>query len=67
MITVIRRLRANLAYGLSAIRENPEHGAETVDTIMWIAIFIVVVGGIGMLFRDTVTQYWNSLVITIGF
>ncbi|MFG3642489.1 hypothetical protein ACGF3C_19720 [Micromonospora sp. NPDC047762] len=67
LITMIHRLRANLAYGLRAIRENPEHGAETVDTIMWIAIFIVVVGGIGMLFRDTVTQYWNSLVITIGF
>ena len=45
----------------------PDRGAETVDKVLWIAVIIVVVGGVGLLFRDAITTFFNSLVFEIGF
>ena len=45
----------------------PDRGAETVDKVLWIAVVIVVVGGVGLLFRDAITTFFNSLIFEIGF
>lgn len=42
-------------------------GAETVDKVLWIAVVIVVVGGVGLLFRNAVQDFFNSLIFEIGF
>jgi hypothetical protein len=44
-----------------------DRGSETVDKVLWVAVVIVVVGGIGLLFRDAVESFFNSLVFEIGF
>jgi hypothetical protein len=51
------------------LRTHPDRdrGAETVDKVLWIAVTIVVVGGVGLLFRDAVIQFFNGLVFEIGF
>jgi hypothetical protein len=63
-----RRIAARLLAGRwAAARANPDRGAETVDKVLWVAVVIVVVGAVGLLFRDAITSYFNSLVIEIGF
>jgi hypothetical protein len=53
------RRRAQLA-------AQPDRGAETVDKVLWIAVIIVVVGAVGLLFRDAVVEFFNSMVFEIG-
>ena len=45
----------------------PDRGAETVDKVLWIAVIIVVVGAVGLLFRDAVVDFFNNMVFEIGF
>jgi hypothetical protein len=45
----------------------PDRGAETVDKVLWIAVIIVVVGAVGLLFRDAVVDFFNTMVFEIGF
>jgi len=45
----------------------PDRGAETVDKVLWIAVVIVVVGAVGLLFRDAVVAFFNNMVFEIGF
>jgi hypothetical protein len=49
------------------LRAYPDRGAETVDKVLWIAVIIVVVGAVGLLFRDAVVEFFNNMVIEIGF
>ena len=49
------------------LRAYPDRGAETVDKVLWVAVIIVVVGAVGLLFRDAITSYFSSLVFEIGF
>jgi hypothetical protein len=38
-----------------------------VDKVLWIAVVIVVVGAVGLLFRDAVVEFFNNMVFEIGF
>jgi hypothetical protein len=49
------------------LRAYPDRGAETVDKVLWIAVIIVVVGAVGLLFRDAVVEFFNNMVFEIGF
>ena len=64
MLFGIRRWSAGRCAQVSAY---PDRGAETVDKVLWIAVVIVVVGGVGLLFRDAITTFFNSLIFEIGF
>jgi hypothetical protein len=60
--TLRRRLTANWA----ALRAEPERGAETVDILMWVAVMVVIVGGLGALFSADITAFYHSIVFSIG-
>jgi hypothetical protein len=51
------------------LRTHPDRdrGSETVDKVLWMAVTVVVVGIVGLLFRDAVTDAFNALVFEIGF
>jgi hypothetical protein len=61
-------LRRWLVTGWVYVTTGPgrDRGVETVDKALWIGITIVVAGGIGLLFRDAVESFFNSLVFEIG-
>lgn len=63
------RVRRLFATGWVYVTTHPgrDRGAETVDKALWIAITIVVAGGVGLLFRDAIESFFNSLVFEIGF
>ena len=61
-----RRLRTRVARSWAMLRAHPDRGVETVDTILWIAVTIVVVGALGLLFRNAITSFFNSIVFSIG-
>jgi undecaprenyl pyrophosphate phosphatase UppP len=44
-----------------------DRGAQTVDIMLWVAVFIVIVGVVGVIFRDDVKAFFNSISYTIGF
>ena len=52
---------------LAQLATEPDRGAETVDKVLWIAVIIVVVGAVGLLFRDAVVDFFNNMVFEIGF
>jgi multisubunit Na+/H+ antiporter MnhB subunit len=60
-----RRLSVRLAYALAPRRR--ERGAQTVDIMLWVAVMIVVVGAVGLIFRNSVVTFFNGLVYDIGF
>lgn len=66
---MLTRTRRRLTAGWVWLRTHPDRdrGAETVDKVLWMAVVIVVVGAVGLLFRDAITQAFNALVIDIGF
>jgi hypothetical protein len=66
---MLTRLHEWLISGWVWLRTHPDRdrGAETVDKVLWMAVIIVVVGAVGLLFRDAVTSAFNSLVLEIGF
>jgi hypothetical protein len=55
------------AHRWAQLKEAPDRGAETVDKVLWIAVIIVVVGAVGLLFRDAVVDFFNNMVFEIGF
>lgn len=61
-----RHFRTRMARSWVVLRAQSDRGAETVDTILWIAVAIVVVGAVGLLFRNAITKFFNSIVFTIG-
>jgi hypothetical protein len=56
-----------LAEGTVALRQRPERGAQTVDIMLWVAVMIVIVGAVGVIFRDDLKTFFNSISYTIGF
>jgi hypothetical protein len=64
MHQVVARL---LARGIVALRQRPERGAQTVDIMLWVAVMIVIVGAVGVIFRDDLKAFFNSISYTIGF
>ncbi len=64
MITTLNRLALRAAM---ALRRTDDRGAQTVDIMLWVAAFIVIVGAVGLIFRDDLKAFFNSLSYTIGF
>jgi len=50
-----------------ALRRQPDRGAQTVDIMLWVAVMIVIVGAVGVIFRDDLKSFFNSLSYSIGF
>lgn len=66
---MLTRIRHRLIHGWVWLRTHPDRdrGSETVDKVLWMAVTIVVVGGVGLLFRGAITDAFNALVFEIGF
>ena len=64
MITTLNRLSLRAAM---ALRRADDRGAQTVDIMLWVAVFIVIVGAVGLIFRNDLKAFFNSLSYTIGF
>ena len=64
MIAIINRL---LIRCILALRRPDDRGAQTVDIMLWVAAFIVIVGAVGVIFRDDLKAFFNSLSYSIGF
>jgi hypothetical protein len=64
MITTINRL---FIRGILALRRPDDRGAQTVDIMLWVAAFIVIVGAVGLIFRDDLKTFFNNISYTIGF
>lgn len=62
-----QRLAASIAARLAAARRQPERGAQTVDIMMWVGVFLAVILIVGAAFRDDVRDFFNGLVYDIGF
>ncbi len=56
-----------LAAGVAQMRAHPDRGVETVDIMLWVGVFIAVVGIVGVIFRDDIRDFFNSLQYSIGF
>jgi Flp pilus assembly pilin Flp len=63
MITTVRRLFQRTALTL----RSDDRGAQTVEIMLWVAAFIVIVGAVGAIFRDDLKGFFNSISYTIGF
>ena len=65
MFATLNRL---LLRGVVALRtRDNDRGAQTVDIMLWVAAFIVIVGAVGVIFRDDLKAFFNSLSYSIGF
>jgi hypothetical protein len=64
VIATINRL---FIRGIVALRRGDDRGAQTVDIMLWVAVFIVIVGTVGVIFRDDLKGFFNSISYTIGF
>ena len=64
---MLAQIRGRAAARWMWLRANPDRGAETVDKVLWMAVTIVVVGAVGLLFRNAVTDAFEALVFEIGF
>jgi Flp pilus assembly pilin Flp len=63
---MIEYLHVRLASNWRAMRNRPDRGAvETTDLIMWIAVTVVVIGGLGFAFKGAVTGFFNSIVAAL--
>ena len=68
MFTVAaQRLTARVAARLAAACRRPQRGAQTVDIMMWVGVFLAVILIVGAAFRDDVRDFFNDLVYDIGF
>ncbi len=63
MITTVRRLFQRIVLAL----RRDDRGAQTVEIMLWVAAFIVIVGVVGAIFRDDLKGFFNSISYTIGF
>jgi hypothetical protein len=52
--------------GIGALRRD-DRGVQTVEIMLWVGAFIVIVGTVGAIFRDDLTGFFNSLSYSIGF
>jgi len=50
-----------------ALRREPDRGAQTVDIMLWVAVMIVIVGAVGVIFRDDLKTFFNNISYSIGF
>ena len=65
MFATLNRL---LLRGVLALRRTgDDRGAQTVDIMLWVAAFIVIVGAVGVIFRDDLKAFFNSISYSIGF
>ncbi|HZM79903.1 MAG TPA: hypothetical protein VFC19_29575 [Candidatus Limnocylindrales bacterium] len=62
-----QRLAARIGSRLAAVRRHPERGAQTVDIMMWVGVFLAVILIVGATFRDDVRDFFNALRYDIGF
>ncbi len=62
-----QRLAASMTARLSFVRRRPDRGAQTVDIMMWVGVFLAVILIVGAAFRDDVRDFFNALVYDIGF
>jgi Flp pilus assembly pilin Flp len=63
VITTVNRLFLRTVLAL----RRDDRGAQTVDIMLWVAAFIVIVGAVGVIFRDDLKGFFNSISYTIGF
>ena len=62
-----RRLIHRVTATAVRLRAGPDRGAQTVDIMLWVAVFIAIIGIVGAIFRDDVRDFFNSLSYSIGF
>ncbi|HEY7224641.1 MAG TPA: hypothetical protein VH561_13775 [Micromonosporaceae bacterium] len=43
-----------------------DEGAQTVEIMLWVGAFIVIVGLVGAIFRDQLVAFFNGLNYSIG-
>ncbi len=65
MIATINRMFIRAILALR--RPDDDRGAQTVDIMLWVAAFIVIVGAVGVIFRDDLKGFFNSISYSIGF
>lgn len=61
--SISRRLNA----AISQIRSEPDRGSQTVDVMLWVGVFIAVIGIVGIIFRNDIRDFFNNLTYSIGF
>jgi hypothetical protein len=64
---VIKTVNRLCLRAVLALRRGGDAGAQTVDIMLWVAAFIVIVGAVGVIFRDDLKGFFNSISYTIGF
>jgi hypothetical protein len=63
--TILRTAAVRLT--LAAAPRRRDRGAHTVEIMLWVMVMIVVVGGVGSIFRTSIRDFFNGLVYDIGF
>jgi hypothetical protein len=65
---VFAPLNRLLLRGVLALRlRDDDRGAQTVDIMLWVAAFIVIVGAVGVILREDLKAFFNSISYSIGF
>ena len=67
LLRIAAIITTHLGEGVRRMREHPDAGMETVDKIMWAAVVVVVVSAVGLLFKNKVVAFMNSITISLGF
>jgi hypothetical protein len=62
-----RTLTRVVRQAVDEIRRHPDRGDESVNKILWAGVIVAVVAIVGGIFRDTIVDAFNSLVINLGF
>jgi hypothetical protein len=64
---VIATINRVFIRAILALRRPDDRGAQTVDIMLWVAAFIVIVGAVGVIFRDDLKGFFNSISYSLGF
>jgi Flp pilus assembly pilin Flp len=65
--SVFRRIGRSLGARVAAAARRPQRGAQTTEYMLWVAVIIVVVGAVGVIFKNSLVAFFNSMVYDIGF
>jgi len=49
------------------LHEQPDAGMETADKILWAAVITIVVGGVGLIFKNKLEAFAEGLSVTLGW
>jgi hypothetical protein len=58
---MIHRMQAIMVTRLREVTRRPDRGLETLEYVAWAAGIIVVIGGLIVLLRGSLQNFWNSI------